>query len=205
MSNDGGEVPVGEAASSDHPVTGSPCHRVIFLVGYRGTGKSAVARLLAARLGWDWVDADALLEERAGRSIRAVFAAEGEAGFRDREEALLAELARRGDCVIATGGGVVLRPANRERLRAGRVVWLTADADTIRRRLRQDPGSGSRRPPLLATAADDRAEIEELLRIREPLYREVAGLTVDTVGRPPEAVADEIVRSLGLSPDDHPV
>src|SRR5262249_22263441 len=81
----------------------------IFLVGPRGSGKTTVARLLAEALGWAWLDADALLEERAGKSIRAVFEAEGEGGFRERESALLAELCGRQRHVVATGGGVVLR------------------------------------------------------------------------------------------------
>src|SRR4051812_20716847 len=104
-----------------HPVTLSPCHLVtlsrLFLVGPRGSGKSTVAALLARRLGWGWVDADALLEERAGRTIRDLFAEEGEPGFREREASLLAELCGRARHVIATGGGVVLRPASREAMR----------------------------------------------------------------------------------------
>src|SRR6516225_5630423 len=95
----------------------------LFLVGYRGTGKTTVARLLAARLGWEWVDADAVLEGRYGRSIRRIFADEGEAGFRDKEAAVLVDLCRGRRQVVATGGGVVLRPENRARLRAaGRLV-----------------------------------------------------------------------------------
>ena len=168
----------------------------IFLVGYRCTGKSTVARLLAERLGWEAVDADDVLEARAGRSIREVFAAEGEAGFREREAAVLAELAGRRGVVIATGGGVVLRDGNRERMRgAGRVVWLAADADTIWRRLQDDPSTPGRRPPL--TAGGGRAEIDELLAVREPFYRVCADLIVDTVGRTPEEVAGAIIAALG--------
>ena len=165
----------------------------LFLIGYRGTGKSTVARLLAAALGWQWVDADVELEAHCGRSIRAVFAEEGEAGFRDREEAVLAELCRRTNVVVATGGGVVLRAGNRARLRGGKVVWLTADADTICRRLAQDPSTAERRPPLAAAAtACDRGEVEELLRQREPLYRACADATVDTTHRTPEEIAASI-------------
>src|SRR2546421_373945 len=97
----------------------------IVLIGYRGTGKSTARRLLAARLGWHFLDADAELEARAGRTIADVFRAEGEPGFRDRESAVLAELVLVPDHVIATGGGVVLRPGNRELLKAaGFVAWL---------------------------------------------------------------------------------
>ncbi|HZT79354.1 MAG TPA: shikimate kinase [Gemmataceae bacterium] len=159
-------------------------------MGYRATGKTTVARLLAERLGWAWVDADVALEERAGRSIRQVFAERGEAGFREMEAELLGELCRRERHVIATGGGVVLRPENRRRLReSGRVVWLTADADTLWKRLRGDAATAERRPAL---TVGGRAEVEELLRVREPLYREVAGLTVDTAGRTPADVAASI-------------
>ena len=174
-----------------HLVTLSPCHLVIFLVGYRGTGKSTVARLLAERLGWGWVDADELLERRHGRSIRQIFAEEGEAGFRDKEAAILEELCRGERLVVATGGGIVLREDNRRRLRAaGRVVWLTADAMTIWRRLQEDPTTGARRPTLTVGGL---AEVEELLRVREPLYRECADLTVSTDGRTPEEIVAAIL------------
>src|SRR5438034_11361464 len=99
----------------------------LFLVGYRGTGKTAVGGLLAGALGWSFADADARLEAAAGKSVADVFRDEGEPGFRDREAAVLAELCRAERHVVATGGGVVLRPANRELLRrSGHVVWLTA-------------------------------------------------------------------------------
>jgi len=162
----------------------------IFLIGYRGTGKSTVARLLGEALGWDWIDADAELEARSGRSIRSIFAEEGEQGFRDREEAVLKDLCARSRVVVATGGGVVLRESNRQRLRAaGRVVWLTADADPICRRLAADPSTAERRPALTgAVAACDRAEVEELLQKREPFYRECAHVVVDTGQRSPEDV-----------------
>jgi shikimate kinase len=167
---------------------------LVFLVGYRGTGKSTVARLLARHLGWDWVDADDVIERRAGMTIRRIFEAEGEAGFRRRESAVLEELCGLRRHVIATGGGVVLSDANRARLRAaGRVVWLTADVPTIRQRLEEDRSTGERRPVLTVGGA---AEIAELLRAREPLYRAVADLTLDTTGRAPEEIAGAIHRSL---------
>src|SRR4051812_41592085 len=103
----------------------------LFLVGYRGTGKSTVGRLVAARLGWAFVDADERLEGVAGRSVSELFAVEGEPAFRDRESVVLAELSQREKAVVATGGGVVLRPANRALLATGFVVWLTASPDAI--------------------------------------------------------------------------
>ncbi len=164
---------------------------LIFLVGYRGTGKSTVARLLAAQLGWEAVDADLLLEARAGRTIRQVFAEEGESGFREREAALLAEICRGQRQVVATGGGIVLRPENRERLReAGWVVWLTADALTLFQRLQADPATQERRPTLTVGGL---AEIEQLLRVRNPLYHACADWTTSTVGRSPEEVVRVIL------------
>lgn len=171
-----------------------PTCRLVFLIGYRGTGKTTGARLVAEALGWDWVDADAVLEARFGRTIRQVFAEEGEAAFRDKEEAVLEELCRRRHYVIATGGGVVLRPANRERLRAaGCVVWLTADAETIWHRLQADAATAQRRPDLTVGGL---AEVQELLRDREPLYRECADLQMDTAGRTPDEVARRILQHL---------
>ena len=163
----------------------------LFLIGPRGSGKTTVARLLAGRLGWDWLDADDVLERRYGKSIRAIFAEEGEAGFRERESAVLADLCGRRRCVVAAGGGVVLREANRVLLRAsGRVVWLTADAETLWRRMQADVTTPDRRPAL---SVGGQAEVEEVLRVREPWYRECAHCTVRTEGRAPEAVADEVL------------
>jgi shikimate kinase len=172
--------------------------RHLFLVGPRGSGKSTVAAVLAGRLGLEWVDADALLEARAGQSIRELFAGEGEAGFRQREAALLAELCAWPDHVVATGGGVVLREDNRARMRGcGRVVWLKADVDTLWARISGDAGTAERRPPL---GGGGLAEVADVVARREDLYRAVAHHVVDTTGRPPAAVCDEIVSWLALEP-----
>ena len=169
----------------------SAAHGPLFLIGYRGTGKTTVGRLLAERLGWEFVDADVLLEARAGRSIRQIFADEGEAEFRAREAEVLTELCRRQRHVIATGGGVVLRPENRSSLAAaGFVVWLAADTATLWRRLQDDTTTAERRPTLTVGGL---VEIEELLRVREPLYAECAHFTVDTAGRSPADIVESIV------------
>ncbi len=163
----------------------------LFLIGYRGSGKSTVARLLAQRLGWDWIDADEFLEKKHETTIRAVFAREGEAGFRAKEAKVLAELCRRPRCVIATGGGVVLAEGNRELLRqSGRVVWLQAGAATLHHRLQTDALSAERRPPL--TDLPSLQEIESLLAAREPLYRACADLTIDVAALSPEDVVNRI-------------
>jgi shikimate kinase len=167
---------------------------LLILIGARGTGKTTVAGILARKLGWPWLDADSVLEERVNASIRGIFAEEGESAFRDRESAILAELCELRRHVIAAGGGVVLRAANRERLKAaGRVVWLTADPLTLQARLAADPVTQEQRPMLTVGGL---AEIEETLRTREGFYRDCADLTVATAGRSPEEVADAILTEL---------
>ncbi len=165
----------------------------IFLIGYRGTGKSTVARLVAEHLGWQSIDADPLLEAEYGSSISDIFAAEGETGFRDKEEAILDRLCAKDEHVIATGGGVVLRPQNRLKLcSSGWVVWLNADADTIHQRLETDATTASRRPNLTSGGL---AEIEELLTVRHPLYEECADMRIDTTSLSPAEVANTIVEN----------
>lgn len=163
----------------------------ISLIGYRGTGKSTVARILAQRLGWDWLDADEELERRAGRTIREIFERGGESEFREREAETVAILAERQRAVVAWGGGVILRESNRRALRRGWVIWLAADPQTIRARINADVTTALRRPNL--TAAGGEAEIRQLLAAREPLYRECADCTVSTCGKTPDQVASEIV------------
>jgi shikimate kinase len=164
---------------------------LLFLVGYRGTGKTTTARLLSVRLGWGYVDADDVVEEQAGRTVREIFAAEGEAGFRARESVVLAGLCKGERQVVATGGGVVLAEANRRLLKSsGFVVWLTADAETIWQRMQADATTAHRRPNL---AGGGLSEIAELLAWREPLYRDCADFTVDTTHRRPEDVVSVIL------------
>lgn len=168
----------------------------IFLIGYRGSGKTTLGRRLAEVLEWSFVDADEELESRYGTTIRDIFAAEGEPGFRDKEEAVLAELGQREDCVIATGGGVVLRPINRERLRSGFRVWVTAEAETIWRRVSADPTTASRRPNLTVGGLE---EIAQLLAEREPLYRQCADLTVPTDDLSPDQLCLAILAAWNSS------
>lgn len=165
----------------------------VTLVGYRGTGKSTVAAVVAQRLGVAWRDADAVLEDRIGSSIAALVGSRGEAVFREVEAEVLRDTLPAFSGVLATGGGVVLRPENRLLLRErGRpVVWLTAPADVIRRRLATDPTTAARRPAL--TGANPLDEVADALRVREPLYREVADVAIDTAIDPPAVVAERIL------------
>ena len=166
----------------------------IFLIGYRGTGKTSVARELASRLAYDWIDADDIVEQEAGKSIAGIFADEGEGAFREWEARVVASLSRKRRVVVALGGGSVLRDDNRQAIcAAGPVVWLTASVDTIQNRVAADSTTASRRPNL---TTGGRAEIEELLAIRTPYYRQCATLIVDTEGKTPAAVAEEIAANL---------
>ena len=171
---------------------------LIALIGYRGTGKSTVAQLLALRLGWDWVDADVEVELQAGKSIAAIFAEDGEHSFRDLESAAVAELCQRERTVLALGGGAVQRETNREHIaRCGAVVWLKAPVDVLLARQAADATTATRRPSL--THAGGRQEVEQVLAVRTPIYRACATLEVDTEDKAPAAIADEIVASLGLA------
>jgi shikimate kinase len=166
----------------------------IFLVGMMGAGKTTVGRRLARRLAAPFVDADRELEARLGVPIPTIFELEGEAGFRRRESAIIDELTRRAPIVLATGGGAVLDAGNREALRGrGCVVYLRASVGDLWHRLRRDTAR-----PLLRTP-DPRARIEELVRLRDPLYREAAHLVVDTGRQPVEQVVDAILARLGPS------
>ena len=147
----------------------------LFLVGLPGAGKSTLGRQLARRLAKTFVDADAELERKLGVTIPTIFEIEGEASFRDREEAVLAEVTALSSIVLATGGGAVIRPANRERLAMnGTVIYLHAMPETLRERTRR-----SRHRPLL-NAANPVARLIELYSARDPLYREIAAIVVES-------------------------
>jgi shikimate kinase len=165
----------------------------IVLIGYRGTGKSTVGRLVAQQLSWPFLDADDELERRAGRSIREIFAADGESAFRDLETEVLKTLCSGDEQVLALGGGVIVREENRQLLTPPRqfVVWLQADAATLLARVTADATTAERRPPLTGLAQRD--EIEQLLAARSPLYASCAQLVLTTAGQSPAHLADAIV------------
>ena len=163
----------------------------VFLVGPMGAGKSTIGRHLARVLGQRFVDADREIEASTGASISLIFDLEGEAGFRRRESAVIAELAAGEGLVVATGGGAVLDPGNRAALRQrGTVVYLHAPLEVLIRRTRRD-----RDRPLLQTA-DPQASLERIVRDRDPLYREVADLVIETDHRSVPSVVSEVARRL---------
>jgi shikimate kinase len=193
----------------------------LYLVGYRGTGKTTVGRLVAAALGWPFVDLDERIEAVAGRSIADIFADEGEDGFRDRESAALREVAllplsasergpggevwseereNKNQIVISTGGGIVLREENRKHIvNTGLVVWLQASAETIWARLQADATTAGRRPNL---SGGGLAEIIELLALRERFYQDVSEAPLNTDDTSPEALAATILTMIDFSPSD---
>lgn len=155
-----------------------------------GVGKSTIGRLLARQTGLEFIDCDRELEARSGVTIATMFELEGEEAFRRREAALLDELTRRPGIVLATGGGAVLQPESRERLRArGLVIYLESTVDEILRRTQTD-----RTRPLLQ-ATDRRARIEELLRQRRPLYESTAHLTFHSGAVNPKKLVARILES----------
>ena len=164
----------------------------VFLVGMMGAGKTTLGKALAKRLGRDFVDTDKLLVDRTGVPVATIFEIEGEEGFRRREAAVLAEAAASDTpCVIATGGGAVLLAANRALMReAGTVVYLRARLENLWERTRHDTTR-----PLLA-APDPHARLSELLAAREPLYNEVAHVTVDTGSQSASALVARVVAAL---------
>jgi shikimate kinase len=169
----------------------------VVLVGLMGSGKTTVGRRVAARLERPFVDADDLLEETAGRPIAEIFATDGEAAFRDLEaEVLQAQLGKPEPAVVASGGGVVLHPANRERLAAAdvTVVWLDAEPAFIASRIEKKAHR-----PLLAGDDPPRVVLARLHEQRAPLYAEVADIVVEVApfhrseDKPKDALADRIV------------
>lgn len=170
--------------------------RNLILIGPMGAGKSTIGRLLAKELRLQFKDSDKEIEQRTGADIPWIFDVEGEQGFREREQSMIAELCELSGAVIATGGGVVLRPENRQALSAGgRVVYLHASVEQ-----QLDRTSRDRNRPLLRNS-DPAKVLGNLMEIRDPLYREIADVIVETDERPPRMVVQEIIDRLdALSP-----
>jgi shikimate kinase len=160
-----------------------------------GAGKSTIGRLLAKELHLPFKDSDKEIEVRTGADIPWIFDVEGEQGFREREQAVIADLCQEDGLVLATGGGAVLRQANREALRAGgRVVYLHTSVEQQLERTARD-----RNRPLLRTANPGQV-LRELMAIRDPLYREIADVIIETDQRPPRLVVQEVLGRLEQLP-----
>lgn len=168
----------------------------VFLIGPMGSGKTAVGKQLARLLHLQFYDSDAEIEHRTGVDIPYIFEKEGEAGFREREREVIDALTQMQDVIVATGGGAVLSPQNREHLSTrGRVVYLQTGVDQQLERTRH-----GRQRPLLFTEDPER-KLRELMTFRAPLYESIAAVVVCTDGRQVRAVADEVVQRLQeLSP-----
>jgi shikimate kinase len=164
----------------------------LFLTGPMGAGKSTIGRQLSKRLKMPFHDSDHEIENRTGVDIPLIFELEGEAGFRKRESAIINELTRLPNIVLSTGGGAILAQENRQHLTSrGTVIYLHTSVDQQLRRTRHD-----RNRPLLQTD-NPRAKLEELMAIREPLYREAADIVINTDGMRVMDVVREIIRQLG--------
>ena len=164
----------------------------LYLIGYRGSGKTTVAARLGALLGWKWLDADDEIERRAGKSIKEIFAASGEEAFRDLEAQVVTDLAKLQQHIVALGGGAILREENRHHLaQSGKVAWLRASPEVLFRRISDDTATAQRRPNL--TAGGGLEEVRRMLAVRTPIYAACADLTLDAEAASPNAIADEIV------------
>jgi len=163
----------------------------IILIGLMGAGKSTVGRYLSKRMKRQFYDSDAVIVERTGVSIPTIFDIEGERGFRDREEQVIAELTQKQAIVLATGGGSVIREVNRKAIsRAGTVVYLKGSADLLFSRIRHDPNR-----PLMQTE-NPLQTLKDLLDKREPMYMSVADLVINTGKQKVPVLLKEIERKI---------
>mgnify|MGYP000043967761 CR=1 FL=1 len=160
----------------------------IIFVGPMGAGKTTIGKQLARQLGRTFYDSDRVVEERTGANIPLIFEMEGEEGFRRREKSIIAELTNKQNIVLATGGGVILDPENRDQItRQGFVVYLSAPLEHLFNRTAKDKNR-----PLLQTD-NPRKKLEEILSIRDPLYREVADIVIETDGSPARGVVKKLL------------
>lgn len=163
----------------------------IFLIGLMGAGKTTIGRQIASELSLEFFDSDHEIEDRTGVTITHIFDIEGENGFRKRETAMLDELTEQKGIVLATGGGAILKSENRQFLMSrGTTIYLYANIDTLLERTSKD-----RNRPLLQTE-DPQAKLEELLEIRDPLYRETADIIIDTGKDSVRLALKEILKKL---------
>ena len=169
----------------------------VFLIGYRGSGKSTVGRRLADRLWQTFLDSDELVVKQAGMTIKEIFEAEGEPGFRDRESAVVRDLALLAEHVVALGGGAVLREENRQVIRDGghKVIYLRCDPHELYRRILEDPDTAATRPALTGLGGGIE-EVNRLLAEREPIYRQCMTAELDVTNLSPQDATTYISRML---------
>ncbi len=175
---------MGKLAELDRPMN-------LYLIGYRGSGKTTVAACLSKELGLPWVDADQQLVLRVGKSIAQIFSDDGEPAFRNHESETLKLLSQGTAGIVALGGGVILRPENRQVLReTGRTVWLKAEPEVLAARLEADAATKENRPSL--TSQGVLGEVQTVLEKRRPLYAESADFEVAVDHLTPAEVASQI-------------
>ena len=164
----------------------------LVLIGYRGSGKSAVGRRLADRLKINFVDTDDLIEERQGIPITDIVKSRGWGHFRKLENNVIEEISKRDHLIIAPGGGAILDTDNVKALRKnGFIIWLKADKQTLLKRINQDQGTNARRPTL--TGKGTLEEVKEVLSLREPIYERTSEIQIDTSTLDVEAVVERIL------------
>ncbi|VAX39855.1 Shikimate kinase I [hydrothermal vent metagenome] len=168
----------------------------ITLIGYRGSGKSSIAPLIATRLGWQWADVDRLIEKKADKTIKDIFEQEGEPAFREIEREVVSELFQKKQMVIATGGGTVLSSQNRDHfIQGGPVIWLKASVEGLFERISKDPISEETRPSLTSKGGGIE-EIQEVLQQREPFYKECATIKIETENHTFDSIVKKIMQQL---------
>lgn len=168
---------------------------IIYIVGYRCTGKTTVGRLLAGKLKWQFIDTDRQIEQQQGTSISTIVQKEGWSCFRQLEKKALKTISGRQNAVVSTGGGIVLDPENRDVIRkTGTCIWLKASIVTILDRLSRDPASSGTRPRLSSSGLEQ--ETHELIEQRTPLYRQVHSFCLETDVLAPDQCIHHIIRSL---------
>jgi len=168
-------------------------HANLYLIGYRGSGKTSIAPFLASALGFDWVDTDHQIEASLNEPISSFFTRAGEMNFRRIESDTIRIVAKTNRQVVSLGGGAILDPANQAILRkTGKIVWLDCPVEILAQRLRADQTQGTGRPPLTSLGLVE--EIASVLQVREPIYRSLADLIVPTGSSSPETLASQIAR-----------
>lgn len=165
----------------------------LFLIGYRGSGKTTVAPLIAKQLGRTTVDSDERVETESGITISEIFAQHGEPEFRQREAAAIKELCSKNDLVVSLGGGAPISPGNQQLIsKSGKTVYLSGSLDVLWSRISSDQKSDDQRPAL--TDLDGRAEVELVLTHRAPIYEACADYTINVDELSPQEIADAIVK-----------